>query len=195
MADVIDLPARHSPFASLFTETPSDAPAGITIAARTLDQVQVDCDPARAGGIALPLPAAGRAQSHADMRLLNLAPGRWMVVARGAPDLAVRVAGLCGETGAAVVEQGHGRATLRLSGPAVRDVLAKGTGVDLHPRTLAVDSVVSTALFHVAVTIDRRRRPSIFDIHMPRGYARSLAERLIDAGRQYGVRIEGQGQT
>lgn len=190
MADTVPLPPRLSAIAGLLAETPSDAVAGVILTARVLDQVQIDCDPARVGAIALPLPDAGRAVSHDGMRLLNLAPGRWMVIAADAPDLIGRVGGLCGASGAALVDQGHGRAVLRLSGPDVRALLAKGMGLDLHPRAFAEESVASTSLFHVAVTIDRRRRSSTFDIHMPRGYARSLTERLIDAGRQFGVRIE-----
>lgn len=191
MADMTALPPRLSPFAALFADTASDGTAGVTLTARVLDQVQIDCRPDRAGAIDLPLPGPGHAISDNGLRLLNLAPGRWMVLAAGTPDLAERVVVACGTSGGAVVDQSHGRATVRLSGPRARDVLAKGTGIDLHPRAFPEDAVVSTALFHVAVTIDRRRGTSVFDIHMPRGYAQSLAERLIDAGREYGVRIEG----
>lgn len=189
MAESDTPPPRLSPFAALFAATDSDDDARVTIAARALGQAQIDCAPDRAAAIALPLPGAGRSVSHDGLRLLNLAPGRWMVIAAEAHGLESRVRAACGDSGAATVDQGHGRATLRLSGSAVRDALAKGTGVDLHPRAFAEDHVISTALFHVSVTIDRRRGGGTFDIHMPRGYARSLAERLIDAGRAFGVAV------
>ena len=35
---------------------------------------------------------------------------------------------------AAIVDQSHGRTILRVTGPKVRDALAKGVPVDLHPR-------------------------------------------------------------
>lgn len=191
MAETIALPPRLSPFAAVFAETENDPDPAVTLTARTLGQVQIDCAPERARAIALPLPPVGRSLSQEGVRLLSLAPGRWMVVDTDAADLIERVRTACGDSRAAVVDQGHGRATLRVSGPRARDLLAKGTGIDLHPRAFPEDSVASTALFHVATTIERRRGSATFDVHMPRGYARSLAERLIAAGRQYGVAVAG----
>ena len=187
MADVSTLPPRLSPVAGLFAQTVSDASAGVTIAARVMDQVQIDCRPERTADVALPLPAPGRAVSVDGLRLLNLAPGRWMALSAGPDDLMALLRERCG--GAAMVDQSHGRTTLRLSGPRARDVLAGGTGIDLHPRAFAEDRVASTALFHVPVTLDRRLGTATFDLHMARGYAHSLAERLIAAGRQYGVAV------
>lgn len=191
MADTITgltpLPPRLSPVAGLFAETLSDAPAGLTIAARVMDQVQIDCRPDRIESIALPLPAPGRAVSVDGLRLLSLAPGRWMALSAGSTDLMALLRERCGA--AVLVDQSHGRTSLRLSGPRARDVLASGTGIDLHPRAFAEDRVASTALFHVPVTLDRRLGTATFDLHMARGYAHSLAERLIAAGRQYGVAV------
>ncbi|MCR9073667.1 MAG: hypothetical protein NXI18_18435 [Alphaproteobacteria bacterium] len=189
MADPTAFPPRLSPFSALFAVAESDPDPAVMLTARTLDQVQIDCDPKLAGTIALPLPPAGRAVSIDDMRLLSMAPGRWIAVSTDTPPLIDRLQATCGPNGAVLVEQGHGRAALRISGPRSRDLLAKGTGLDLHPRAFAENSVASTALFHVAVTIDRRRGSGTFDVHMPRGYAHSLAERLIAAGRQFGVGI------
>lgn len=187
MAETRTLPPRLSPVASLFAQTLSDAPAAVTIAARVMDQVQIDCRPGRIASIALPLPAPGRAVSVDGLRLLSLAPGRWMALSAGPDDLMGMLRERCG--GAALVDQSHGRTTLRLSGQRAREVLAGGTGLDLHPRAFAEDRVASTALYHVPVTIDRRLGTATFDIHVARGYAVSLAERLIAAGRQYGVAV------
>ena len=190
MAEMTPLPPRLSPVAALLAETVSDAPAAVTMAARAMDQVQIDCRADRVAGIALPLPAPGRAVSVEGLRLLNLAPGRWMALSAEPGALMAMLKERCAGSGAALVDQSHGRTTLRLSGQRARDVLAGGTGVDLHPRALAEDRVVSTALFHVPVMIDRRLGSATFDLHLARGYAHSLAERLIAAGRQYGVAVE-----
>ncbi len=189
MAETPTLPPRLSPFAGLFADTVSDAPAAVTLAARVMDQVQIDCRPDRLAAIALPLPAPGRAVSVDGLRLLSLAPGRWMALSAGPGDLMALLQERCPRSGAALVDQSHGRATLRLAGPRARDVLASGTGIDLHPRGFAEERVASTALFHVPVTLDRRLGSATFDIHMARGYAHSLAERLIAAARQYGIAV------
>lgn len=189
MAEYMTLPPRLSPVAGLFAETVNDAPAAVTIAARLLDQVQIECRPDRVAAVSLPLPAPGRAVSADGLRLLNLAPGRWIALAPAAGDLLERLQQRCAGSGAALVDQSHGRTTLRVAGQRAREVLASGTGVDLDPRGMAEDRVVSTGLFHVPVTIDRRLGSATFDLHMPRGYAHSLAERLIAAARQYGVAV------
>lgn len=191
MVDLAPLPPRLSPFAMLFAATENDPNPGVTLHARSLDQVQIDCAPDRADKIVLPLPATGRAVSHDGMRLMGLAPGRWMVVRVDAPDLLERVGEACDGSAAAVVDQSHGRSCLRLSGPNARDLLSTGTGLDLHPRAFAVDDAASTALFHVAATIDRRQGSATFDLHMARSYAVTVAERLIAGGRQYGVAVTG----
>lgn len=202
MADGIAPPPRRSPFAGLvggvvdglIGDVDSDPDAGIRLWPRTLDQVQIDMDPAKISGVDLPLPAPGHAISHSGLRIQSLAPNRWMAIATisddGASDLEARLRVVFEGTGAALVDQSHGRATLRLSGARSRDLLAKGTGIDLHPRSFAQNRVATTALFHVTVTIDRRRGTGTFDLHMPRGYAQTLAERLIESGREYGVRVD-----
>ena len=189
MAETTSLPPRLSPLAGLLARTVSDDPAGLTLAPRVLLQVQIECRPERMADLCLPLPSPGRVVSMDGVRLLNLGPGRWMALSAEPDGLMELLRERCNGTGAALVDQSHGRATLRLSGPRVREILAGGTGIDLHPRAFAEDRVASTALYHVPVTIDRRLGTSTFDIHMPRGYSVSLTERLIAAGRQYGVAV------
>jgi sarcosine oxidase subunit gamma len=191
VADGHSLPARLSPFATLFADIGNDENAGVTLTPRVLEQVQIDCRPERAGTILFPLPTAGHARAHEGLRLISLAPQRWMAIAPDGADLERRVRVACVASGAAVVDQSHARAVLRIAGSHARDVLAKGCGLDLHPAAFAGDRVASTALFHVAVTVDRRRGGGVFDLHMPRGFARSLAERLVDAAREHGVAIAG----
>ena len=80
-------------------------------------------------------PAPGRASETPTGTALWLAPGTWMVVAQDVEDggLYPRLREELGDL-AAVVDQSHGRAVLRLAGPRARDVLAKGCRLDLHPR-------------------------------------------------------------
>jgi sarcosine oxidase subunit gamma len=143
---------------------------------------------ADAFGVALPDP--GRAASGGEVRALWLGPERWMLLAADGYRLEVRLRAAAEPVGGIVVDQGHGRAILRLEGPQVRDVLAKGTGVDLHPSTFAENTVAQTALFHLGVTLDRRRGTGTFDVHVMRGFARSLFESLCEAAAEVGYRVE-----
>jgi sarcosine oxidase subunit gamma len=77
-----------------------------------------------------------------------------------------------------------------MSGHEARYVLAKGTGVNVHPRILHAGSAVQTALFHVDVLIDcTDDRPS-FDLYVPRGFALALWQSLRHAAAEYGYRAE-----
>ena len=55
---------------------------------------------------------------------------------------------------AAVADQSDARLVLRLSGPRVRDVLAKGVPVDLHPQAFKPGDVANTLVGYIGVQID-----------------------------------------
>ncbi|MEQ8818142.1 MAG: sarcosine oxidase subunit gamma family protein [Thalassobaculum sp.] len=202
MAETATLPARRSPLDGVWT--PGDHGAvgpggpGVTMTRRLgLSAVQLD---ARAGtadavrhaiaaALGVALPAAGHATSGGDVRALWLGPDRWLLMAADGFGLEPKLRDAAGPAGGIVVDQGHGRAILRLEGPAVRDVLAKGTGVDLHPRAFAEHAVAQTGLFHLTATLDRRRGTGRFDVHVMRGFAVSLFESLCEAAAEYGYRL------
>lgn len=202
MPDAPSLPPRRSPLDAVWIPgvhgSPGPGGPGITVTRRSgLAAVQLDARRGKAealrGAVAdafgIGLPDPGRAISAGDMRALWLGPDRWLVLAAGDHGLEARLRAVAEPAGGIVVDQGHGRAVLRVEGPLVRAVLAKGTGVDLHPRTFAENAVAQTALFHLAVTLDRRRGTGTFDIHAMRGFARSLYESLCEAAAEFGYRV------
>lgn len=202
MAEATTLPARRSPLDAVWSPgvygSPGAGGPGVGIARRLgLSAVQLD---ARAGtadalreavaaafGVSLPDP--GRAASGGEVRALWTGPDRWILLASDGFGLEARLRAAAAPTGGTVVDQAHGRAILRLEGPAVRDVLAKGTGVDLHPCAFAENRVVQTGLFHLAVTLDRRRGSRTFDVHVMRGFAHDLFGSLCEAAAEFGYRV------
>ncbi|NQW10571.1 MAG: hypothetical protein HQ481_11915 [Alphaproteobacteria bacterium] len=142
-----------------------------------------------AAAFGLGLPGPGRATTTGDVRALWLGPDRWLLQTATPADLEPRLRSLTEGVGGVVVDQSHGRTILRIEGAKARDTLAKSTGIDLHPRAFAENAVAQTSLFQLAVTIDRRRGTSIFDVHAMRGFAVHLYEALLDAGGEYGVRL------
>src|SRR5262249_18566787 len=78
-------------------------------------------------------PTPNRAVTAGDLTVLWHGPGQWLIV-RAPTDapLADELATLCGDA-AAVVDLGHARSVLRFEGEGVRDVLAKGSSIDLRP--------------------------------------------------------------
>ena len=55
---------------------------------------------------------------------------------------------------AAVSDQSDARLVLRVSGPRVRDVLAKGVPVDLHPKAFKPGDIACTVVGYINTQID-----------------------------------------
>lgn len=120
---------------------------------------------------------------------IAIGPDRWLVVERERRDLYGLLRAALGENQAAVTDQGHGRVGLRLEGRNVRDLLSKGTSVDLRPSRFPPGQSAGTKLDHVAVLLhclDRDR----FDLFALRSYAVSLYEWILDAALEFGCRVE-----
>ena len=76
------------------------------------------------------------------------------------------------------------RAVVRLQGAKAGDVLARLCAVDWQDKSRVF---IGTAIHHVPVHI--HHQDGVFDIYMPRSYAVSLTELLVDISRQYHVQM------
>lgn len=156
-------------------------------------------DPAFASAVARVLGAAPPAPGHvADAggrALLALGPDEWLAItpageeeeAKAALDAALH--GLRAST----VDVSDNYTTLRVTGPRVRWVLAKGWPVDLHPRAFGPGRVAqgNLALCNVILrqTGDRGGQPA-FELLVRPSYARYLWDWLLDASLEVGCRVE-----
>lgn len=120
-------------------------------------------------------------------RILWTGPNRWLVVEPETRDLDTLLQEALGSTGAAVVDLGHGRSSLRLSGRSVRHVLMKAGPLDWHPSTFTPGMCAQTAMFHVSAQIDCREE-FVFDLYVARGFAVSFLESVTQAAAEYGYR-------
>lgn len=116
----------------------------------------------------------GHVVERDDRTLLCVGPGRWWLV--GGDDAVPEL----DPARAAVVDQSHGRVVLEVAGERVRDLLAKGTSIDLHPAALPAGRSAATALGPIAVVL-HARADDRFEIHVARSYARALFDWLDDA--------------
>lgn len=123
---------------------------------------------------------------------LWVGPDSWLIVE---PESARTMLGLVetleAELGgqAALTDQGHGRVCLRISGPALTTVLAKGCTLDLDPgRDFDPGRVVGTALGHMTVTMHRLDVETA-DLYVARSFAVSFLDWLMHAAAEYGVRM------
>lgn len=139
-----------------------------------------------------PCSSAGKGRIEA----LWLGPDQWLLTcpASEAASLQGALREALAEVHSAVTEVSDAHVALRVAGPSARDVLAKGTPLDLHPRAFPPGSCARSLLVKASVVIhlvdnDRDRGPA-FDVYVARSFAHYLWMWLEDAGREYGVSIE-----
>jgi methylglutamate dehydrogenase subunit D len=138
-------------------------------------------------GIACPPAGESRTSDHLALHWCGFE--QWYAVADGFADGALhedlrdRLAGL-----ASVADQSHGRIILHLEGPRARDLLAKGTGLDLHPRAFGPGRSAVTQMAHVGVHI-AQIGPNAFELSLFRGFAESFWEWLEEMSDEFGYEV------
>jgi heterotetrameric sarcosine oxidase gamma subunit len=121
-----------------------------------------------------------RATAGGHLRVLWHRPGQWLIVSvPTATPLAAELARSCGDD-AAVVDLGHARTALRFEGDGARDLLAKGTSIDLRPTHFAPGACALTALGKIGALL-HAVAPAMIDVYVARSYAQALAEWLQHA--------------
>ncbi|MCF1481316.1 hypothetical protein B7W85_20655 [Allorhizobium ampelinum] len=124
-------------------------------------------------GDVAPMPPQGF-----DLR--NAGLGQWFAVGPASADQAVAAFGQA----AFLVDQSHGRTLIRISGALVRNVLAKGTALDLHPDQFAIGSATTTLIGHISVNLCRTGEDQ-FELLVLRGFAESLWDELAGMAKEF----------
>jgi sarcosine oxidase subunit gamma len=188
--------ARRSALAPLYREGRWGAawgePGAILAERRPLAIVQIWAWDGAGEGLGLPPP--GRSSDADGAAFLWIGPGRWLAVARdeAGGDLAATLGERFGAA-ASLTDIGHARVAIRISGPRTRDLLAKGTGIDLHPRAFAGGACAGTLVGHVAALLLAVADDAI-DVYVARSYALDFWEWLTDAAAEFGYVVAGPDQ-
>lgn len=135
----------------------------------------------------LTVPGRARSSVGESLRLSWMGPGTWLAL--GAPGLHRKLAQAIGHL-AALVDQSDGRGVLRLSGPQVREVLAKGIQIDLHPRGFRAGDTALTTLAHGAAQLWQVDDEPTFDLITPRAVSGDIWHWLSHAGAEFGIKVE-----
>ncbi len=141
-------------------------------------------------GIALP-KRPNTAAERGHRCALWTGPGQWLIVSTdGFPEaIEAAVRDIPAATSVAVTDISQGRAVVRIEGAAARHVLAKGCSLDLHPRSFVPGDCAQTHLGAIGVLLHAQGEGSLFDLYVPRSYALSAWEWLIDAAAEFGCRV------
>jgi len=140
-------------------------------------------------GLALP-----QGPTRADAGAIAFAgtgPGAWLATSEaGGNGFAASLREAIGDL-AAVVDQTDGQAVLRVTGPRLRETLAKGVPLDLHPVVFRPGDVAATLVSHVGATLwrlpDARDGSPVFEIAVHRSTAGSFWHWLAESAAEFGL--------
>lgn len=119
--------------------------------------------------------------------LVWLGPDEWQVTTAEDGEHAIGLALIEKLAGrhAAVVNVADYYTTIRVSGPKARDLLAKGTPLDLHPRVMRAGQCAQTRLAHATVLIVQIDDAPTYDLQVRWSMAEYLLDWLEDAAKSY----------
>ena len=116
-------------------------------------------------------------------------PGHWLALGPQATEPAEASLGAVFSTHASVFDQSGSRVLLELRGPRVRDVLAKGVSIDLHPRSFRTGDVAVTTASHFAVHLWQVADDPVYRLLVVRTYFDSLWRWLAASAAEYGCEV------
>src|SRR5258708_31978346 len=126
--------------------------------------------------------SAPRQSGANGITVLGIGPGRWLFLGATLGQLS-HLSGL-----ASLSDHSDGYAVFEIWGPMVRETLAKGVPVDLHPAVFT-DTVVVTVIAHI-VAIVWQTAPDHFSIAVFRSYAGSFWHWLAASAAEFGLTVK-----
>ena len=111
--------------------------------------------------------------------MLRIEPMKWWLVGVEAPAFDAEKA--------VTLDLSHSRTRLRVNGDNAAEFLNRHFPLDLREESFPVGSVASSATHHVGVTLWRSEDG--YELVIPRGFALSLWEGLVESAEQFGLDI------
>lgn len=180
---------RVSALKSVFTEC-VNSDAGVTLSeVRNLNLQQLSLWPqtidagariAQELGFSDGAPRFGCSVVHKQSVMMRIEPLKFWVIGTNPLN--------CDAEEGATLDLSHSRTRLRIFGHHSMDVLNSFLPLDLRDRSFAVGQVASTGFHHVGVTL--WRSTDGYELFVPRSFAVSLWEMLVEGSEQYGLAIE-----
>jgi methylglutamate dehydrogenase subunit C len=137
----------------------------------------------------LDLPATPRRVSSPHMAVTGLAPDSWLLTCESSPySLATSLKSSLGAI-VTITDQTDAYVVLTLTGPKLRETLAKLIPIDLHPRSFQPGDAVQTVAHHIGIILWRLEDIDglpVFELAAPRSYSSSLRESLYQSAAEFG---------
>lgn len=136
------------------------------------------------------LPRGPRRAAAGALAFAGIGPQTWLAMREeGGNAFAESLKEAIGDL-ASVSDQSDGYAVLRLTGPKLRETLAKMIPIDLHPRAFQPGDVVSTTASHIGATLwrlDDAAGSPVIEIAVFRSLAADFWHALSDSAAEFGL--------
>ena len=132
-----------------------------------------------AGVKTAPTFGAGAANAATQSALLRVEPLKWWLLGGQVPQL--------NPDHGTTLDLSHSRTHLRITGKQAAPLLNRHLPLDLREASFAEGTVASSALHHVGVTLWRSQQG--YELFIPRGFALSVWEVLLQTAAQFGVEV------
>ena len=141
-------------------------------------------------GIQLPV-TPNRAVSGQGLAALWLGPDEWLIV--GPPgrekDLTAALRQVLTRQHAAVVDLSEARTVITVAGPKAREMLQKGTPLDLHPRAFEPGHCAQTGLTRANIILHQIDASPRYDVYVQNSFADYLWNWMERAAAEYGLAV------
>lgn len=123
----------------------------------------------------------------AGVQLLPLGPSEWLAVGDriDVTQLRERIGQLLQGEGLTSLELSCGFKALRIEGPAARELLSKGCGLDLDPQSFPAGRSTRTRFAQLAVIVHCLDSTPRFELYVGRSYLAWLTSWLVDAAAEF----------
>jgi sarcosine oxidase subunit gamma len=136
------------------------------------------------------LPDSPRRVQANELAFIGVGVATWLATADGDLDGFAASLRNAVDNSATVSDQIGSYVVLRLTGPRVRDVLAKFVALDLHTRVFVPGAVAATVASHIPLTLWRLEDSSaglaVFELAVPRSYATEFGHLLTESAAEFG---------
>jgi sarcosine oxidase subunit gamma len=140
----------------------------------------------------LRLPAeANSFTTEGALACLWLGPDEWLILGPGGgeQEIAARLRASFADIHAAVTDVSEARTTIAIAGPRARELLAKGTSIDLHPRVFGPGRCVQTGFAGANIVLRQTDETPSFEILVLNSFAEHLWAWLEGGARDYRVAV------
>ncbi len=128
-----------------------------------------------------------------DLAALWLGPNEWLIVGPGGfeGELVERLREELANQHAAVTDVSEARTVIGIAGKRARDLLAKGTTLDLHPRVFGPGRCAQSGIANATMILRQIDERPTFELYVLNSFADYLWTWLERAAAEYRIAVEG----